>query len=137
MEVFTMKKVLVLAVAALMALSLVACGTDSSSSSAPASTAPSSTSVSEPALLRAPAPLRLPRAPAPAKAPALPRLRNCFFARGEPAGVPFGETARGLFCVMSVRTLRTEKRFFSKKCIRWQHLSPHGNKNPCSKIDKP
>ncbi|RGD19426.1 hypothetical protein DW651_13685 [Subdoligranulum sp. AM23-21AC] len=90
-----------------------------------------------PAFLRAPAPLRLPRAPAPAKAPALPRLRNCFFARGEPAGVPFGETARGLFGVMSVRTLRTEKRFFSKKCIRWQHLSPHGNKNPCSKIDKP
>ena len=84
-----MKKVLVLAVAALMALSLVACGTDSSSSS------------------------------------------------GEPAGVPFGETARGLFGVMSVRTLRTEKRFFSKKCIRWQHLSPHGNKNPYSKIDKP
>ena len=32
-----MKKVLVLAVAALMALSLVACGTDSSSSSAPVS----------------------------------------------------------------------------------------------------
>ena len=130
-----MKKVLVLAVAALMALSLVACGTDSSSSSAPASTAPSSTSVSEPASTSASEPAstsasastsesasasesastsRLPRAPAPAKAPALPRLRNCFFARGEPAGVPFGKPPAGFLCYECTHIEDRETLFFKK-----------------------
>lgn len=154
-----MKKVLVLAVAALMALSLVAAAPTLPLPalrlpqlrparlclSRPAPAFPSRPAPlrlpalpSLPALLRAPAPLRLPRAPAPAKAPALPRLRNCFFARGEPGGVPFGETARGLFwCYECTHIEDRETPFFQKNVSVGNICRRMANKNPYSKIDKP
>ena len=123
-----MKKVLVLAVAALMALSLVACGTDSSSSSAPASTAPSSTSVSEPASTSASEPASTSASASTSESASVSetasehqrkrqRFHGCviaFLHAVSPRAFPLGKPPAGFLCYECTHIEDRETLFFKK-----------------------
>ena len=126
-----MKKVLVLAVAALMALSLVACGTDSSSSSAPASTAPSSTSVSEPASTSASEPASTSASASTSESASVSesastsevaerkrqRFHGCviaFLHAVSPRAFPLGKPPAGFLCYECTHIEDSETLFFKK-----------------------